>query len=287
MGKQPAADSRLLLRRVVSLADGPAAWVSRPRRQWSIFPVRIRLAKAHEAGHLRGGGITILLLVTVGVSRLKPAAPSVDRATVWVDTVKRGPMLRQVRGTGTLVPEDIRWIPAVTDGRVERIILRPGAVVTPDTVILELEQPRAEPERVRGRTAAARRRGPAPEPPGGAREPVAHPARPARHRRSRVPPGAAAGRGRRDPGEGRPHERADDEDLAVARRGTRQPHDNRAPAPRDVREGTTVAARRAAGRGRPAARRSSTCGGRSSTRSKCARALPACCSRCPSRWAPG
>ncbi|MCL4847245.1 MAG: HlyD family efflux transporter periplasmic adaptor subunit [Acidobacteria bacterium] len=86
-------------------------------------------------------GITVLFLVTIGVSRLKPAAPSVDRATVWVDTVKRGPMLRQVRGTGTLVPEDIRWIPAVTDGRVERIILRPGAVVTPDTVILELSNP--------------------------------------------------------------------------------------------------------------------------------------------------
>jgi HlyD family secretion protein len=86
-------------------------------------------------------GLTAILLITVGVSRLKPAAPSVDRATVWVDTVKRGPMLRQVRGTGTLVPEDIRWIPAATDGRVERILLRPGAVVDPETVILELSNP--------------------------------------------------------------------------------------------------------------------------------------------------
>jgi HlyD family secretion protein len=83
-------------------------------------------------------GLTAILLITVGVSQLKPAAPSVDRATVWVDTVKRGPMLRQVRGTGTLVPEDIRWIPAATEGRVERILLRPGAVVDADTVILEL-----------------------------------------------------------------------------------------------------------------------------------------------------
>lgn len=82
-----------------------------------------------------------IILVTVGVSRLKPAAPSVDRATVWVDTVKRGQMLRQVRGSGTLVPEDIRWIPATTQGRVERILLRPGAQVTPDTVILELSNP--------------------------------------------------------------------------------------------------------------------------------------------------
>jgi HlyD family secretion protein len=83
-------------------------------------------------------GLTVILLITVGVSRLKPAAPSVDRATVWVDTVKQGPMLRQVRGTGTLVPEDIRWIPAATQARVERILLRPGAVVQADTVILEL-----------------------------------------------------------------------------------------------------------------------------------------------------
>src|ERR1044071_6957535 len=83
-------------------------------------------------------GLLVIILITVGVSRLKPAAPSVDRATVWIDTVKRGPMLRQVRGTGTLVPEEIRWIPAATQGRVERILIRPGAVVQPDTVILEL-----------------------------------------------------------------------------------------------------------------------------------------------------
>jgi HlyD family secretion protein len=89
-------------------------------------------------------GLTAVLLITVGVSRLKPAAPTVDRATVWIDTVKRGPMLRQVRGTGTLVPEDSRWIPATTDGRVERIVLRPGAAVAADTVILELSNPELE-----------------------------------------------------------------------------------------------------------------------------------------------
>jgi HlyD family secretion protein len=92
------------------------------------------------------GAIALLAIVviTVGVSRLKPAAPSVDRATVWVDTVKRGQMLRQVRGSGTLVPEDIRWISATTQGRVERIILRAGAVVEPTTVILELSNPDVE-----------------------------------------------------------------------------------------------------------------------------------------------
>jgi HlyD family secretion protein len=79
--------------------------------------------------------------ITYAVSKLKPAAPSVDRAAVWVDSVKRGPMVRAVRGSGTLVPEDIRWIPARTSGRVERIVLRPGAIVTKDTVVLELTNP--------------------------------------------------------------------------------------------------------------------------------------------------
>ena len=86
----------------------------------------------------------VIILISVGVSRLKPAAPSVDRATVWIDTVKRGPMLRQVRGSGTLVPEEIRWIPSTTQGRVETILLRPGATVRPDTVILELSNPDLE-----------------------------------------------------------------------------------------------------------------------------------------------
>lgn len=85
--------------------------------------------------------LVVIILITVGVSQLKPAAPSVDRAVVWIDTVKRGSMVRQVRGSGTLVPEDIRWIPATTQGRVERIVLRPGATVTPTTVILELSNP--------------------------------------------------------------------------------------------------------------------------------------------------
>jgi HlyD family secretion protein len=89
-------------------------------------------------------GLAVIVLITVGVSRLKPAAPSVDRATVWIDTVKRGPMLRQVRGSGTLVPEEIRWIPARSQGRVENIILRPGAQVKPDTVILTLTNPDLE-----------------------------------------------------------------------------------------------------------------------------------------------
>lgn len=85
--------------------------------------------------------VVALASVTFFLSRLKPAAPTVERSTVWIDTVKRGPMLRQVRGLGTLVPEEIRWIAARTSGRVEKIVIRPGAVVTPETVILLLTNP--------------------------------------------------------------------------------------------------------------------------------------------------
>ncbi|MBU6399122.1 MAG: efflux RND transporter periplasmic adaptor subunit [Verrucomicrobia bacterium] len=87
-------------------------------------------------------GIAALLglaLVTVLLSRLKPAAPLVENA--YTDTVKRGEMLRQVRGNGTLIPEEIRWIPAQNPGRIERINVLPGAAVKADTIILELSNP--------------------------------------------------------------------------------------------------------------------------------------------------
>ncbi len=89
-----------------------------------------------------GASVAIAVtLLALGVSRLKPAAPTVERATVVIDTVKRGEMVREVRGLGTLVPEDIRWIPAVTQARVERLVLLPGTKVMPDSVILELSNP--------------------------------------------------------------------------------------------------------------------------------------------------
>jgi HlyD family secretion protein len=78
---------------------------------------------------------------TYGVRQLKPALPSVDAGTVWPDTVKRGPMLRQVHGLGSLVPEEVVWISAVTDGRVEKIYIQPGTLVKPDTVIMQLSNP--------------------------------------------------------------------------------------------------------------------------------------------------
>ena len=91
-----------------------------------------------------GGAALFILATTLGVSRLKPAAPSVARSAVVLDTVKRGPMVRQVRGLGTLVPEEIRWIPAATDGRVERVVVQPGTRVEADTVLIELSNPEVE-----------------------------------------------------------------------------------------------------------------------------------------------
>ena len=88
--------------------------------------------------------IAALVVVTVVLARLKPAAPTVERNLVWIDTVKRGEMRREVRGLGTLVPEEIRWIAARTQGRVDRIVLRPGETVTPDSIILQLTNPDVE-----------------------------------------------------------------------------------------------------------------------------------------------
>ena len=79
-----------------------------------------------------------LVGVTVGLRRLRPAAPAVERGRVWMDTVRRGPMVREVLGQGTLVPEEIRWIAARTNARVERVLVKPGARVKADTVLLEL-----------------------------------------------------------------------------------------------------------------------------------------------------
>ncbi|MCY1076869.1 HlyD family secretion protein [Archangium lansingense] len=90
---------------------------------------------------LAGLGALVLIGVTMGLSRLRAAAPSVERGTVWLDTVKRGPMIRQVKGAGTLVPEHIRWLTADTAGRVERIHVRPGTPVEPGTLLLELSNP--------------------------------------------------------------------------------------------------------------------------------------------------
>lgn len=93
---------------------------------------------------LAGIGLILIAGITTGVAKLKPSMPSVDRSSVWIDSVKRGSMVRQVRGLGTLTPDEIRWIPALTDGRVEKILLRPGTPVKADTLILVLSNPSVE-----------------------------------------------------------------------------------------------------------------------------------------------
>ena len=107
---------------------------------------RPELARAKKIRRAIYGGIAlvVLIVVTLGLAKLKPAAPTVDRSTVWSGTVARGNMLREVRGLGTLVPEDIRWIPAQSNGRVDRIVLRSGATVKPDSIILELSDPQLQ-----------------------------------------------------------------------------------------------------------------------------------------------
>ena len=102
-------------------------------------------------------GIAVVGVATVALGRLKPAAPAVERSTVWIDSVRLGTMLRSVRGSGTLVPERIRWVSAVTAGRVERVNVRPGATVTAGSVLLELSNPDVQLQALeaqRGLTAA-------------------------------------------------------------------------------------------------------------------------------------
>ena len=115
-------------------------------------PSFARRRKMRRAAYA-AAAVLMVVLISVALAQMKPAAPTVERATVWVDTVKRGSMVRQVRGLGTLVPEDTRWLPATTLGRVERIVLRPGAEVRPDSVILELSNPQVEQEAINARLA--------------------------------------------------------------------------------------------------------------------------------------
>jgi HlyD family secretion protein len=98
------------------------------------------LARKKKRKRLIAGAITVMALagLTLGLAQLKPAAPTVERSSIWSGTVKRGEMLRQVRGNGTLVPEQIQFVQSETDGRVERILVKAGAEVEADTVLMEL-----------------------------------------------------------------------------------------------------------------------------------------------------
>src|ERR1700735_1115820 len=108
----------------------------------------IKKKKVRRQWVLAGCGVVVLALAAFFVTRLKPAAPEVDRATVWTDVVKRGPLLRQVRGPGTLVPREdkIRLIPAETEATVLRIRVLPGAKVEPDTLLMDLVDPQVQQE---------------------------------------------------------------------------------------------------------------------------------------------
>ena len=122
--------------------------------------VRTDLKKLKQRKQIVIGAVAavVVLLGILGLSRLEPAAPSVERSSVWLDTVKRGEMLREVRGPGTLVPKEIRWIAAETNVRVERILIKPGATVQSDSVILELSNPEVDDQRLtaESQVAAAR-----------------------------------------------------------------------------------------------------------------------------------
>src|SRR5947209_11737429 len=103
-------------------------------------PSNTRRKRIRQALYI-GGGLLLVALVSVGLSRLRPAAPTVEAGTVWRDTVKRGEMLRQVRGLGTLVPEEIRWIPANNDGIIEEVKVRAGDKVAAASIILVMSNP--------------------------------------------------------------------------------------------------------------------------------------------------
>ena len=206
--------------------------------------------------------VTAIAVITLGLSRLKPAAPTVDAATVWIDTVKRGPMVRQVRGLGTLVPEDIRWIPAATDGRVERIVVHPGTRGQRRHGHPRAVEPDADPGRARGRAAAEGRRGAAGEPAGAARRTSAS--------TQEAAAAARRGRARQAKLQAEADARAGEGGLVVG--AQREAVAGRGPTNLGVREQIEQkrlahdtgldrgAARRAAGRGRPAARAGRRCG---------------------------
>jgi HlyD family secretion protein len=110
--------------------------------------------KKRRRQYVIGGAVAACLLVAVaGLAALGPAIPSVERSSVLVDQVKRGELLREVRGPGTLVPKEIRWIAAETAARVEHIVIKPGAVVKPDTIILELSNPEVDDQLLAAKTA--------------------------------------------------------------------------------------------------------------------------------------
>src|SRR3981081_745288 len=111
-------------------------------------PAKSKLKKRLRAGSLIVIGLAAVGGITFGLAKLKPAAPTLDRSTAVIDTVKRGQMLREVRGNGTLVPQVTRWVIAPAEGRVEKILVQAGVEVGAGTVIVELSNPQMEQQAV-------------------------------------------------------------------------------------------------------------------------------------------
>jgi HlyD family secretion protein len=116
------------------------------KEEMDIARPEFKLQKRRRQAVMAGVAVVCVALATIGVSRLRPAAPSVDRGTVWTDSVKRGSMLRQVRGLGSLIPsqESVRQIPAETEATVVRIRILPGSQVKADSILLEMSNPQTE-----------------------------------------------------------------------------------------------------------------------------------------------
>ena len=146
-------------------------------------------------------GVLIVIAVSIALARMEPAAPTVERATVLVDTVKRGSIIRQDRGLGTLVPEDTRWLPHEPMGASSGSFCGPEQQVEPDTVILELSNPQRRAGGAQREAGAAFRRSRARKPARTARKRVADPGVADRRDRGRVRAGPHAGRGRRGSGQ--------------------------------------------------------------------------------------
>ncbi|HXI24905.1 MAG TPA: efflux RND transporter periplasmic adaptor subunit, partial [Pyrinomonadaceae bacterium] len=103
-----------------------------------------KLKKRIRTGVLIAIGVVAIGGITYGLSKMKPAAPTLDRSTAVIGTVKRGEMVREVNGNGTLVPQVTRWVPAPADGRVEKILVQAGVEVSAGTVIVDLSNPQME-----------------------------------------------------------------------------------------------------------------------------------------------
>jgi HlyD family secretion protein len=114
------------------------------------------IARKRKRRRVLVAGITVaaLALITIALSQLKSAVPSVQKTSVWIDTVKRGPLVFEVRGSGTLVPEEVRWAVSRSVGRIERIALLPGVAVTSNSIVVELSNPELEQEAVEAESAS-------------------------------------------------------------------------------------------------------------------------------------